>query len=333
MAFEKGTASSHKDLLTKLITFLTTSTELVAVSQQYEVVFDKTMPFTGQSAVQPDRRHVVLKGRGLSGNDQIFSSISEIADTASDFYNWALGGGTGFIESSLPPGYGDLRSGMVGGNLKEKCMLFWDQPMTYWFFANGRRWYVVAKVSTTYTAGGAGFILPPCPPTEYRYPMAVWGSADSRSARWSTTSGDNFGMTCGTCQLRDPGGAWGDHRGRHGSGSGLLMLPTGVTGYIYHTPSGTNTGGNWSTDTYDRFLAMRDGPDGSFPLWPITLVTTPTGSSSTQMQNIYGEADGLFWVPSLNNGAEDEVQIGGETYILFQSVFRAENPYLFAIRK
>lgn len=334
MAYQKGTAANHKDLLDKLVAFLTTNPALVAAGQQYSVVFDKTMPFTGQTSVRPDRRHVVFRGRGLSGLDQIYTSVSEVADTAADYYNWAIGAGIGFVESSLIAGYGDIRGGMVGGSPQNKAMLLWNQPMTYWFFANGRRWFVVAKVSTTYAAGGAGFILPPCPPAEYRYPCAVWGSADSTTARWSVTSSENWGMTCGNVLLRDPAGNWGAHRGANGGGSSThLLLPTGCNNFAYYSPTGATATTNWSTNTYNSFLNFRDGPDGSFPLWPVTLVTTTgSGTGAIAQQNIYGEADGLFWVPSLNNGAEDEIVVNGVTYIVFQSVFRAGNPYMFALR-
>lgn len=332
MAFEKGTATNHKDLLEKLVAFLTTNPALVAAGQQYDVVFDQTMPFTGQTAVRPDRRHVVFRGRGLSGLDQIYTSVSEVADTAADYYNWSIGAGIGFLPSSLIAGYGDLRGAMIGGCPQNKSALLWDQPMTYWFFANGRRWFMVAKVSTTYASAGAGFILPPCPPAEYRYPCAIWGSADSPTARWSVTTNENWGMTCGSAWLRDPGGNWAQHRGTNGSGSNThLLLPMGCNGFNYVSPTGSNSINNQSTFTYNAFVEMRNGPDGSFPLWPVTLIST-TASGSVTQQNTFGEADGLFWVPSLNNGSEDEIVVNGVPHILFQSVFRAGNPYMFALR-
>lgn len=334
MAFEKGTASGFDDILDKLVAFLTTNPELVAANQQYEVVFDKTMPFLGQTAVQPNRRHVVFLGKGLSGLDQIYTSVSQMSDTAGDYFNLGINGGLGFLESSLPPGYPDLLSGLISGSAESQFLLLWNQPMTYWFFANGRRWFMVAKVSTIYEAGGAGFILPPCPPTEYRYPLALWGTSTSGTIRWSTTTGSSHsGMVSGRCRLRDPGGVWRSHRGNDGSGgsSSFLILPTGCGSFAYRHPTGENQSGV-ADAAFTVLSNMRDGPDGSFPLWPVTLITTPDSSFNVGRNN-YGEADGLFWVPTLNSGAEDEIEADGSTYIVFQSAFRANNPYLFALRK
>lgn len=79
---------------------------------------------------------------------------------------------------------------------------------------------------------------------------------------------------------------------------------------------------------------MRAMPGGEFQLLPLTLlsrmntaVTPPRGRNS-----ILGEADGAFYVPSLNNGAEDTITIAGVTYIVFQTAHRSGAPYLFALR-
>lgn len=328
MAFEKGTATGYSDLLNKLIAFLTTNPDLVALDQQYSVVFDATSPFTGQTTTQPNRRHVVLKSKGLSGNDEIYTGISEASDTANDYYNWAINGGTGFIASSLTNVYADLRNGLINSCNTNQYMLLWDQPMAYWFFANGRRWFVVAKVSAQYEAGGAGFILPPCPPSEYPYPLALWGSALGGTLRWSNVSNDHIGLTNGRPAVRNPGGQWVHHVGSTFVGvsdSGAVLLPMGITRYASDYPTS-------AAQSASAFItSLRDNPDGSFPLFPITFATY-VYSNSRLGNNVYGEAEGLFWLPSLNNGSEDEIVVDGFTYYIFQSVNRSGNPYLFALR-
>ena len=328
MAFEKGTATGYSDLLNKLIAFLTTNPDLVAADQQYSVYFDATGPFTGQTVTQPNRRHVVLKSRGLSGNDEIYTSISEASDTSNDYYNWAINGGTGFVASSLATNYSDMRMGLISPSQSNLYMLLWNQPMTYWFFANGRRWFVVAKVSAQYEAGGAGFILPPCPPSEYPFPLALWGSSVSGTLRWSDTSTNHIGMTNGRPRLRLPGGAWDAFKGSSYAttdNTGCILLPTGIAAYVEDISSTTETGPN-------TLAMLRDNPDGSFPLIPFTFASYGIRSLDTSGNNIYGEAEGLFWIPSLNNGSEDEIVIDGVTHYVFQSVNRSGNPYLFALR-
>lgn len=327
MAFKKGTANNFADLLTQFLQFVTTDPALVAANQQYEVLFDTTIGFTGQTNFRPDRRHVVLRSRGLSGADQIYSTISTMSDTSADFFNWAINAGTAFIPDNLVPGYGDLRGGLAGPSMNLYTQ-FWNQPMTYWFFANGRRWFVVAKVSTNYSAGGAGFILPPCPPSEYRYPMAVWGGTTIPGVRWSDVSFSHAGMTVGSTQLRDPGGNW-----RHFAGSNDGAIESEQ--YSSKLPMGCARIGTFvnAQAALDVLNSIRDNPDGSFSLWPITFVRfTEVTRDNVPSGSTFGEADGLFWVPALNNGAEDEITLNGVKHIVFPSINRSGNPNLFALR-
>ncbi|MEI1022663.1 hypothetical protein VUS49_35925, partial [Pseudomonas aeruginosa] len=68
------------------------------------------------------------------------------------------------------------------------------------------------KVSTIYESAGAGFILPPCPPSQYPYPLAVVGSYRGDVAtRWSDVSDRHRGISSPyerSCYLRDPAGRW-----------------------------------------------------------------------------------------------------------------------------
>ncbi|HEJ6156553.1 TPA: hypothetical protein SL834_006623, partial [Pseudomonas aeruginosa] len=160
MATEFGTATNHQNLVERLVQFLTANPDLVAAGQAYEKVFDNTLPASGTAIAV---RQVTLRAPGLGGTDSIFMGIQSYGDTALDYYNVRLMGGTAFNPGAIPPG-GDYWTAFANYSPRVQ-LLAWNQPMPYWFFANGRRFWIVVKVSTIYESAGAGFILPPCPPS------------------------------------------------------------------------------------------------------------------------------------------------------------------------
>ena len=332
MAFTTGTASGFNDLLDRLISFLTTDPGLVAANQQYTVLHDQTVTYPGQEPGGLNRRHVVFRHRGLSGLDQIYTAISTVANSSLDYYNWRIQGGTGFTANNLPASYGDLSSGMglVNPSPEIHVMPMWDQPMPYWFVANGRRWWVVVKVSTQNESCGAGFVLPPSAPSKSPYPLALWGSMNQTNLRWSDVSNAHLGITTGTASMRLPTGAWALFQGLFSTGERRYqLLPTGQ--YINTLPSGTSSAFREAPSV--RLANMRDSFGGGFPLKPVSLVRARNGTGPiTGGVAPFGEADGLYWVPTFNNGAEDVIQVGGVNYVVFQTAQRSGSPYLFALR-
>ena len=156
MAWETGTATDHDDLLDKLITFLTTDSGLVAANQEWMVLKDE----------EPvDERYVYLRGPGLADNDQIHANIRRFYNPGTNAYNWEFRGATSYdggIAYASQPGTSDM-SYLCLANLS----------MTYWFFANGRRFIVIAKIGTVYTSAYAGLIMPYALPSEYLYPLFI----------------------------------------------------------------------------------------------------------------------------------------------------------------
>lgn len=323
MAFQKGTATNFADLFDKLVTFLTSHPDLVSKGQAHELVFrSKPAGWDDKVSTSVQREHAVFKGPGLTGEDEIYTSITTHGDTALDYYNWAIAGCTGFKPSALAPNYKNLRNGMTGPSSYVGCLL-WDQAMPYWFFANGRRWWVVVKVSTIYSSCGAGFILPSVAPSEFPYPLAVFGSYPDSTDRWSSNAEYHRGLTSPAnrqCYLRTPTGAWAD------------WYTNAINGYDVADPSNRRllplgVDSNSSSTRWNRVVALRDSPGNKFPLFPITFISLGTFGQAN-----YGEADGLFFCPTLNNGSEDTIVRDGITYYIFQSAFRSGSPYLFALR-
>jgi len=323
MAFEKGTATDFADLFSKFVSFLSTNPSLVAAGANAEIVFrSKPANWDGKVLTSVQREHVVFKQPGAGGTDQIFTSLTSFGDTASDFYNWQIMGSSGFNPAALAANYGVLAQGHIGGSPPVGALL-WNQAMPYWFFANGRRWWIVVKVSSIYTSFGAGFILPSVAPSQFPYPLAVWSGYPDSVDRWSSNQDYHRGVTSPRWRsmfLRQPAGRWADFYSDAVYSTPLVA--GGETRRIH--PLGVN---GLAGQGYNALAAMRDSPGAKYPLIPITLF-----SYGSEGNNTYGEADGLFFVPVLNNGAEDEVVIDGVTYIIFQSAFRTGSPYLFALR-
>ena len=65
MAVEIGTASSAADLYDKLISFLTTNADLVTAGQEWAIAWDSPAAYENQT-------DIVLRGPGLSGQDQVY---------------------------------------------------------------------------------------------------------------------------------------------------------------------------------------------------------------------------------------------------------------------
>lgn len=336
MAFETGNANNFADLLNRLISFLTTNAELVAAGQQYQVIFDRTTSYPNREVSGLDRRHVVFRSRGLSGLDEIYTAITTKSNSSLDYYNWRIQGGTGFFDGNLPELVTDLSqgAGLLNPCSFEQVAMFWDSQMPYWFFANGRRWWVVAKVSNINESCGAGFILPACMPSQFRYPLTLWGSTTVEGSRWSDVSNTHGGICTGDARIRMPDGVWQRYSGYQHRMSGVnsntnaqYLLPTGIPGN-----QDSSSGGPALDSIYGD---LRDNAGGGFSLFPVTLAkirALETGGTVNSTGMTVGEADGLFWVPAFNSGAEDVIQYNGQNYVCFQSANKSDNPFIYALR-
>lgn len=254
----------------------------------------------------------VLRGPGLSSADQIFIALNTVSNAAVGYYNLEITGAIGYNAALAPnrqPGYDTTVS--------RKGMLLWDQPMKYWFIASGRRFIVIAKVSTTYQTMYGGFILPYGLPVEYPYPLLIGASTDDVSSiRWSdtTTAHSSFftplatASNGGATALREVGGAWRQFQIFTGAtGQGLIgpYNQSGLTGYN---------------------VDVRSSPSGDYGLNACILF------SSTIPFDVWGEFDGVYYVPGYGNASENIITISGQDYLVVQSGFRTTNTDYAAIK-
>jgi hypothetical protein len=305
LAFETGTATNFADLYNKLRDFLTTNADLVTAGQEW-------LQIAGPGGALTDADEIVLQGPGTAGADEILVGLKCFTSVGSDYYNLAMYGLTAYNGAlgGIASQIGVTRPGVVHG---------WDDPMPYWFVANGRRFIVVIRVASVYQSGYAGFILPYVLPTLWPYPLFVGASAGSTSARYSDT-GD---------ARRNP-----FHPGEGGS---CCCMPDNRFLEFWNanvTNNGTGDGtGNTFSDRV-RLIAPfatdaaeeRENLDGSYTLHQVALV----GSEPYAAQ--FGGMQGVFRVSGFANASENIVEIDGVDHLVVQNVYRVDNQNFAAIR-
>lgn len=223
---------------------------------------------------------LIVKGPGAAGTDQVFVGLQRYALSTSDWFNWRVRGFIGFVSENVyasQPGASPARG-----------LPLWDQAIPYWFVANGRRFALVAKVSTVYESLHGGLALPYATPAQFPYPNMIGATlATDSSTRWSDTSAGHSTYTYRpqSLALRNVVGSW-------------------ISPDLHPTLPGA------SATLYN----YRPAPGDSYPLLPIELEDSGP--------NRYGYLDGVYFTPGFNAAVEDVVQVGGVDYLMLQNVFR-----------
>lgn len=299
MSYLNGTATDDADLLADLRTFLKTSTGSGGpgwTEQEYDSG-SKRMWFTAP---------------GLGGGESIPIGFDLVRDTGADAF--ALRCWMAKVYNGALPWNGQVGMTAIG------YQPIWDASMPYWFVANGQRAIVVTKVSTVYTASYVGKFLPFGTTSEFPQPYYL-GAPRASNTRWSSAS-ENFR------NFYDPGEA--SH----------VLMPSGTWYAVsnFKDVSGAETDqeasnyvwpyqgfvtGNY---TRERFRELRNNLDGTYPLFPLTLLTeNPTTEA-------LGELDGAYAVPAFSAAAEDTITVGSDTYLVVPNVFRSQRYHYAAIK-
>lgn len=126
-------------------------------------------------------RELILKGVGLSGDQEIFIGFRSYHSVSADYYNLSAAGFTGYVAGNTfdtQPGY--TESGVPGHN----------QRIDYWIALDAAGIHFGLKVGTpVYEHGGAGYFSPYATPGQYPYPLYVAGMLTGIPAtRYSDTA-------------------------------------------------------------------------------------------------------------------------------------------------
>lgn len=304
MAVATGTATDWLNLLNLLRTFLTTNSALVTAGQQWTQV-------AGPGGAITSTDEIVLRGPGLAGADQVFVGVSQSTSVSNDYYNWVLHG----LVSHNPALPIASQANTSGG----RTLTLWQSSIPYWFIANGRRFIVVARVSTVYVCCYCGFILPYCEPTSWPYPMFVGASGSEPTRRWSASNearhssffspGESGAALC----FNDT--VWRNFVNRPGSGASEGN-PTNR--YVYPSRAFPGGGGSYK---------FRDNVDGSYTLLPTELM-----ARNDPYNAILGTLQGVFMCSGFGQASENIQTVGAISHLLVQNIYRTAADEYAAIR-
>ncbi|NMG48944.1 hypothetical protein GO613_12620 [Azoarcus communis] len=145
---------------------------------------------------------VWLRAPGMTGLDPVYVALQLYDRPTNDVYNVAITGATGFVN--------DADFDNQPGALTALGLPLWNQPIPYWFAANGQRFSLIAKVDTSYLTAYAGKILPFGTPLQYPYPLLIAAPLGSAAAtRYSDASVNlPYKGNLSSMRLRGVNGTW-----------------------------------------------------------------------------------------------------------------------------
>jgi hypothetical protein len=194
MPYTNGSADDYHDLLDQLRTWLT------GTAGWTELQWTAPGSLTDVATLN-------LQGPGAGVDNRVYINIRSQSDETESIYSWEISGATGYDEDQ-PWGAQPNESSRPFFNL-------WENSIDYWFYANDRRFVVVAKTSTTYASMYAGFFLPWATPAQYPFPLYVagdyydkvpWNQANAARRFFPDPGGDNSLVSSG--YVRGPDGIW-----------------------------------------------------------------------------------------------------------------------------
>lgn len=283
-----GTATGNNDLLAKIKEHLT---DAVALGTQ-------VWKATGTNPVY-------FEGPGLTGTDRVFVQMLAFGDVNQDYFN---------LQCYASVNFDPLANFYAQPGISQVTYVtLWDSSIPYWLIANGRRFILIAKVSTTYQTYYGGLIMPYCTTSEYPYPIANFGSAANNSAlRWSVGDYRLSGFwdpVSSSCSIRHWNGAW------------LEIANMNQQSQSYRSELSSNM--VWP---YERDYGFTVNQDGEYGLLP-TIIHGDYGGG-----NIIGELEGVFFCSGFSNAAEDIITVGSDQYLVVQSAYRTSRRDYAAIK-
>ncbi len=324
MAFITGTANTSLALFNALISFLTTNASLVSNDEDWELAWQAP-------SGAPNLSDRVLKGPGLAGSDDVLIGFRLIEDALNNRYSIRITGLTGAIPSA------QQFDQHVNPCFDPVQIFLANQPMQYWFVANGRRFIAVVKVSTVYQVLYGGFFLPYSLPTNYSYPMYIGGSSGCGAGNpldWtSVVEGHSIfpyafyqssTFVEPSAKMLDPSGQWLRCTGSNALSNNLANV--GMTPAEQFSFSGIDKTSNGDAYGYGNIRGRIEQALDGFALTPVGMVqTNPTDQN-------YGILDGVFNVSGHANSSENIISVSGINHLVIQNVFRTAPDQFIAVR-
>lgn len=315
MAVQIGVANNQYHLLDLFTTFVTTSPELVALGQTWQVLKSETLPstypfnngrtnptFTGSFVSK------YFKAPGLDGKVAIYMNVMVFEALSAQIFNWFICGATGFDPTkTFEDQPGAQKTSQSYDYFSPSVYTLINSTINYWFIVNGRRAIIITKVGGDFFLAHMGLILPYGKPSEYPYPLLISGTTYQQTIGYTSSVLYNYYKPYSI----DP--------------RAMLFIRDGFWGQVSNTVS-TPTLGNVAISTWPYYEIqslteannIRGNLDGSFTLLPHILFSHQSGFVGQ-----YGEVQGIFYIPGTGEAditTEDTITIGADTYLIFQNV-------------
>lgn len=228
-----------------------------------------------------DDWELILKGEGLSGQEEIFIGFKAYHSVSADYYNLAGATMVGYVPGNPFEGQPGISvSGIPCHN----------NAVTYYLACNAQRIAGVFKVGIpVYEHFYFGKFFPYARPGEYPSPLVSAGMLNGASATRFSNTVHSFPYKGGGAphylHVRKQDGAW--------------VTP--------HSWPWEDINGQW------HFLAGPANANNQRCIAPRGNQYTPLRVLLYERRaNVYGELDGVFQVSGWNNGTENVLQVGGD---------------------
>lgn len=333
MSYVTGTATSAENLFALFRTFITSDASLAAESPSQvwvEEDYSSVVDGNGNNELE-----LSLRGPGLGASDSIYVNLRLTLQTAAgtDAWNMSCFGATSYNNTLT-------FETMPGTSINPKVMPMYDQSMPYWFFANGRRFMIIAQVtSSVYVNCYCGFILPFSPSVaalEYTYPLYIGASMADDDRRFSdTNSGANRAFwdpaydsaTVGGGTLYTPGNSWLEFINFASATS------TSTHSSFSSTPGGSTVpyvGCSYSGRIQADVVNQEPLLGGTYLLTDVMLVE---GSDDDNEKDAFGVLDGVVHISGVSQASQNTVVEGADTYTVFQEGFHTGQENYAALKQ
>lgn len=329
MAFTSGTATDYIDLANKLRLWLT------GTAGWTQLAWTPGNVTTGSMSLY-------LRGPGAATDKQVFINIQSWFDDTQPAYAWDIRGAIGYDSSQA--------FGAQPGGSTPTYFALWKSTISYWFYANDRRFIVIAKCNTVYMSLYAGFGLPWAMPAEYPFPLYIAASDGILRPYNSTNSAHNSMVNTGGANSQT-GGDYGGGKVRmqDGSWSRVMNVQSGApndfpwnyqqsTPFVYpyslrggSGPANTqywtainfSSGGSLDTGAVDNLIATAQSER---LMMPVSIMNTVAPAGLMAL-------DGIYFPMGQGLSPEQTATLGARNFRMFNSVHRITCNDFFAIEE
>ena len=218
---------------------------------------------------------LILKGKGLSGTDEIFVGVRRSWSTGAAIANWELTGARGYSPGMT---YNEQPVTIPAG--RRPYLSMWSGDIPYWISVTSRKITITIRNNTYYSAAYLGLGIPWGSPKNQSYFLVIGGSNGGRYPDWTTLAPDNSNYwgaradhgNYSSCQALWRDGSWQGHLARPSNSRGQAWSDTWTNS---SSPSIWPFRGNGMRE-------VRENLDGSVAALPVTLYPD------------LGELDGIY---------------------------------------